>query len=183
MVTYLKEEHISDTLMRLTAEYAQNRVLASNRNGEVFADDPDLTSRYNRRAYDKWRLIPVIPGETSEGFFLVNGDTHDMVCHPNINSGELVSRPFSTQSNFDGCVWRLNKGKIYQKHPEGGERYLWLARDRLYCTNDSYLADRFIPISAREDFTLPQQPPPKKCNMGKWFLLILIIILVLFLIY
>jgi hypothetical protein len=55
----------------------------------------------------------------------------------------------------DDCIWSLGKdGEIYQRNPNGGERYLWLADNKLFVTLDGFLAESWIAVSNIEQFKL-----------------------------
>jgi ABC-type antimicrobial peptide transport system permease subunit len=71
----------------------------------------------------------------------------------------------------DDCIWSLGKdGEIYQLNPKGGERYLWLADNKLFVTLDGFLAESWVPVSNIEQFTIDvkslkkhvlNDPPPQ----------------------
>jgi hypothetical protein len=55
----------------------------------------------------------------------------------------------------DDCIWSLGKdGEIYQLNPNGGERYLWMADNKLFVTLDGFLAESWVPVSNIEQFTI-----------------------------
>jgi len=136
--------------IRLSSPYADGKLLTISPRGKVTLELPET-------GYDQyWRLIP-----TDDGFLFSSSRNGDMVCHHVPDGGSIVSKPLSEDTN--DCVWKLGKhGEIYQPNPEGGERYLWLADDKLFATLDGFLAESWVPLSDIE-----QPPPPsseKECS-------------------
>lgn len=134
---YLTLEKIIDLdgrSIRLSSPYTEGRFLSISPTGEV-------TSELPGSGFDQfWRLIQV-----SDGFLLVSSKNYDMVCHIVTDEGSIVSKPISDDT--DDCIWKLGKrGEIYQPNPNGGERYLWLANNKLYATLDGFLAENWIPL-------------------------------------
>lgn len=130
--------------MRFYSPYSDGKVLTIRPRGGITSELPET-------GFDQhWQLIPV-----DDGFLLASSKNGDMVCHHIADGGVIVSKPLS--DNIHDCVWRLGKqGEIYQPNPEGGERYLWLANDRLYATLDGFLAENWVPLN---DIEKPPSPP------------------------
>ena len=105
-----------------------------------------ITSELPETGFDQyWNLIPV-----DDGFLLASSKNGDMICHHLIDGGMIISKPLSDDIN--DCVWKLGKqGEIYQPNPKGGERYLWLANDKLYATLDGFLAENWVPLNDDEN--------------------------------
>ena len=148
--------------IRLSSPYAEKKLLTISPMGKITLESPYT-------GFDQyWRLIP-----TDDGFLISSSKNGDMICHHTKDGGVITPKPLSEDTK--DCVWKLGKkGEIYQPNPEGGERYLWLADDKLYATIDGYLAETWVPLTDVEQPPLPEQ----KSNVNSSIPIIIAVILV-----
>lgn len=142
----LSIEHISSSPLRLTSTYSDGKFLTLNSQNKFSFESDD------HHPHQSFSLIP-----KDDKFLLVAPDT-SLVCHSLEDEGE-IHRKYMHDSDVDetkDCEWSIGKnGELYQPHPEGGERYLWIAGDNLHVTNDGYLAEMWE-IPEIEQFTQTQ---------------------------
>lgn len=159
--------HLDGRPVRLSSPYAERKLLTISPAGKITLEDP-------HSGYDQmWRLIPV-----DGGFIISSSKDGYVICHRLKDEG--IVRCLRSNNKDKDCVWKVGKkGEIYQKNPEGGERYLWLADGGLYATLDGYLAENWTPLT---DIELPKITKTEKSqgiNILPFILVVVIMLLLL----
>jgi len=138
----------------LTSEFGNKKILSMNTARKLGFIEPK-NSNYETDVLDqKWHLIKTNNVRnvkntsndlnSDDSLIIVSEKLGEMICHNIEDDCEVHSRPFS--SFTDGCEWNIGKkGELYYKDPFDIERYLWIADDKLYVTNDGYIAEQWIP--------------------------------------
>jgi len=135
-------ELLKGTPISLTSEFGDNKVLSTNRLGELGFE---LQSDGANQLDQKWKLIKQ-KNPDLESVIVVSEKLNKMVCHDINDEFNVYTRPLSPFT--DGCEWNIGKkGELYYKDPFDVERYLWVANDKVYSTNDGYIAEQWIPFS------------------------------------
>ena len=149
--------HLDGRPIKLSSSFSEGKLLTISPTGKTTLEYPDT-------GFDQqWHLIP-----ESDGFILSSSQKGDMICHNVEDKGIVQARPLSDETK--DCVWKVGKtGEIYQKNPAGGERYLWLADDKLFVILDGFLAESWTPIS---DIEQPSPPPPVQKKKPNYSLLV-----------
>ena len=159
--------------VRFSSPYAEGKILTVDKYGRV-------TSEYSGHGHDQfWRLIPV-----EGGFLLTSVKDEYMVCHLQEDSGDIITKPLSYDTK--GCVWKTGKsGEMYQPTEGDGEKYLWLANDKLYVTNDGYLAENWVPLSDFQNKILDSisTPPIEKWDMIPFVIMGIVVMVLLWLFF
>ncbi len=159
--------------IRLSSKYCEGKLLTIDKFGTATLEDKNTDLDRADHGYDSadhsydsvdhgydsadhnhdqhWRLVP---DAKKGGFKLISARDGYMICHY-IEDGGVVKTRQSYFGECDGCIWKIGKGgEIYQAHPKGGERYLWLADDKLFVTLDGYLAENWEEVEENvEKFT------------------------------
>ena len=163
----LSSEYATGVPLRLSSSFEKDSVLTLNSSGKI-----TFEKKSGRESLDsQWRLVPV-----DDGVLLKSMSDYD-VCHFIEDAGDIKLIHNPNDEAISGCVWKIGKsGEIYQPHPDGGERYLWMADGKMFVTLDGFLAESWIPLS---DFT-----PKKKAKQYEifWIGVIILIIILLYII-
>ncbi len=179
--------------IRLSSPYTDGKLL-------TVSPDGDVTSEPLGEGFDQyWRLIPAhesyshstagvrtaVGGKDDKGFLLASSKNGDMICHRMTDGGSIISKPLSY--NTKDCVWNIgNDGEIYQPNPEGGERYLWLANDKLYATLDGFLAENWVPLSdieqpkIDESVVLPDSESSESISLIIFMIIAIVLVIVMY---
>jgi len=163
----LKPENITKLARKpvsFTSTFADGKLMTMCPNGKATLENPD--DGYDQR----WIIIPVKENEV----LLCSSKQKNMICHRMTDEGNITTKPLS--DDIEDCVWKVGKGgEIYQDNPKGGERYLWMADDKLFVTLDGFLAEKWIPLDGIQhpvDFNID-----KKNNISIFFILFLCILI------
>ena len=155
--------------IRLTSDYANGKLLSVNPAGELSLQEPGSPESYDQF----WKLIPV------DGGFLITStvDSYTISYDPLTNSVRVVE-----SCNDDNCAWKVGVGgEFYQINPDGGERYLWIAKGKLYATSDGYLAENWTPLDVGN--TLPGIHIEKYGNSSNSFMVVILAVIAFLLLY
>ena len=160
-------DQLSGNPIRLSSSYADGKLLTINPHSKVILEDPG-------EGYDQaWRFTPVGTNE----FLISSSKNGDMICHYTKKEGEVSIFPLS--ENIEGCAWKVGKsGELYQKN-SGGERYLWMVGDKLFVTQDSYLAENWIPLSDGKELDTTKSPKTQEFNYTPFVILFIIVVILL----
>lgn len=152
--------------IRLSSPHAEGKLLSVSATGKTSLKPSQKGHQYGQY----WSLVP-----TRGGFEIISSRTDHKICHYPEKGGDVSTRVAPLGADSD-CVWKIGKeGEIYQPDSEGGERYLWLAKDKLYVTRDGFLAERWTPLKDGE------APPNSRAAAITWFFAIVIVIAIAFL--
>ena len=155
--------------IRLTSEYANGKLLSVNHTGELSLQETDTTETFDQ----SWRLTPMKKG------FLISSMIYNFIICYDSSKNEII---VVDQANNDNCVWKVGVGgEFYQPNPDGGERYLWIAKGKLYGTSDGYLAENWTPLDVGN--TLPGIYTEKYGNSSSNFMVVILVIISFLLLY
>lgn len=168
---YLRPDQIAELdgrPIRLSGSYSDGKLL-------TISPDRRVTLAEDEQGYDQlWKLLP-----SADGFILSSAKDGNMICHYMEDGGMARIRPLDAEDK--NCVWKLgSSGEIYQINPNGGERYLWAANNKLYVTLDGYLAENWIPLS---DIKVPYIATPEKKNNFNILIFIVLLVFVCMIVY
>jgi len=123
----------------LTSEFGKGKkILTLDPYGDVTFQKANESTFSNQ----KWRLHKT--KEKDPKVVLVSEPKGMMVCHRIQDGNDVYTRPYSTYT--EECEWSVGgKGELYYKDAFDNERYLWMANDKLYVTNDGYVAEQWVP--------------------------------------
>lgn len=157
--------------IRLTSEYSNGKLLSVNSVGELSLQESGLSNEYDQF----WKLIPDKKG------FLISSliDNYTIYQDPACNDVKAVNQQVSNDNN---CVWKVGTGgEFYQPNPDGGERYLWVAKEKVYVTSDGYLAENWTPLDIGN--TLPGIYTEKHGGSTNSLMIVILVVIAFLLLY
>ena len=155
--------------IRLTSEYANGKLLSVNPDGLLSLEEPDSSGSYDQF----WRLVPV-----EKGFLISSLVDSYTICYDPSNNDVKVTE----QGSEDECAWKVGVGgEFYQPNPDGGERYLWVAKGKLYATFDGYLAENWTPLDVGD--TLPDIYTERYGGSSNTFMIVILAVISFLLLY
>lgn len=154
--------------IRLTSEYANGKLLSVDFNGEISLQEPKSDE------YDQyWKLSPV-----EKGFLISSMLDNYLICY-DPSTKHIIT---SDKGKGENCTWKVGVGgEFYQPNSSGGERYLWVAGEKLYATSDGYLAENWTPLDIGNN--LPGVYTEKYGGSSSSFMVVILVIIAFLLIY
>ena len=158
--------------IRLTSEYANGKLLSVDSVGELSLQEPGLSDVYDQF----WKLIPEKKGFLISSLIDNYNIYHDPISNNNVKAVD------QQDGNDNNCVWKVGVGgEFYQPNPNGGEKYLWVAKEKVYATSDGYLAENWTPLDIGN--TLPGIYIEKHGGSTNSLMVVILVVIAFLLLY